>query len=283
MRIKKHHNGNEFLLTKDNMWVRNFTKNGVPYIDINKTYNKDDYFTFLKNEVQNSMGRYAWIDAESFYHDKIVIISDGYNFTEKHLKLAKMLPKDVAIIGVNQSLKMWKAPERNMNYYLVNNPYDECMRFMPRRNRGLPKCIASVKTNYEFLVHYKDKGSIYKYCPVNEENYTGKTYEKIKYQIDDYRNPVCAALHLSYHFGAEKVLLFCCDDSFEQERPGAEKLYNDLWQYPQQNIAHGLIDASTYWLKSMKYSETDIKDHSAGPLYENAAYIGEDEIQSFFN
>jgi hypothetical protein len=157
------------------------------------------------------------------------------------------------------------------------------MKFMPRKNRGLPKCIASTRTNYEFLFHYKDKGSIYKYCPVNEEGYTGRAYEKIKYQIDDYRNPICAALQLCYHFGTEKVLLFCCDDSFDQERPGAEKLHNGLWQYPQQNIAHGLIDATAYWLKSMKYSETDVKDHSDGPLYENAAYINEDEIQSFFN
>jgi len=283
MRIKKHNNGNEFLLTKENMWVRNFTKNGVPYIDINKTYNKNDYFVFLKNEIQNSLGRYTWVDTENFYHDKVVIISDGYNFAEKHLKLVKMLPNDVAIIGVNQSLKMWKAPEKNMTYYLTNNPYDECMKFMPRKNRGLPKCIASTRTNYEFLFNYKEKGNIYKYCPVNEDGYTGRIYEKIKYQIDDYRNPVCAALQLCYHFGTEKVLLFCCDDSFDQERPGAEKLHNGLWQYPQQDIAHGLIDATAYWLKSMKYSETDVKDHSSGPLYENTAYINEDEIQSFFN
>jgi hypothetical protein len=111
MRIKKHNNGNEFLLTKENMWVRNFTKNGVPYIDINKTYNDSDYFIFLKNEIQNSMSRYAWIDTENFYHDKVVIVSDGYDFAEKHLKLMKMIPRDVAIIGVNQSLKMWKATE----------------------------------------------------------------------------------------------------------------------------------------------------------------------------
>lgn len=283
MRIKKHPNGNEFLLTRENMWVRNFTKNGVPYVDLNKTYNSNDYFVFLKNEIQNSLERYAWIDTEDFYHEKVVILSDGFGFAEKHLKLAKMLPKEVAIIGVNQSLKMWKAPERSMNYYLVNNPYDECMKYMPRKNRGLPRCIASTRTNYEFLMHYKEKGSVYKYCPVNEENYTGKANEKIKYQIDDYRNPVCAALQLCYHFGTEKVLLFCCDDSFEQERPGAEKLHNGFWQYPQQNIAHGLIDATAYWLKSMKYSETHIKDHSCGPLYENAAYIDEDEIESFFN
>ena len=283
MRIKKHNNGNEFLLTKENMWVRNFTKSGVPYIDINKTYNKNDYFIFLKNEIQNSFERYAWIDTENFHHDKVVIISEGYNFSEKHLNLMKTLPKDVAIIGVNQSLKMWKSPERNMTYYLINNPYDECMKFMPRKNRGLPKCITSTRTNYEFLFNYKEKGSIYKYCPVSEEDYNGKIYEKTKYQIDDCRNPVCAAIQLCYQFGTEKILLFCCDDSFNQERPGSEKLHNGLWQYPQQNIAHGLIDATVYWLKSMKYSETYLKDHSSGPLYENAVYIDEDEIQSFFN
>jgi len=281
MRIKKYPDGNEFALTKENMWVRNFTKSGVPCIDINKTYVKEDYFTFLKNEIQNSMGHHAWVDAENFFHEKVLIVSDGFGFTEKHQKLIKELPKDVAIIGVNQTLKQWKVLERNLNYYVVNNPYDECMKYMPRRNKGFPKCIASTRTNHEFMYNYK--GSVYKYCPVNENGYTNKTTETIKYQIDDCRNPICAALQIAYHFGAEKIVLFCCDDSFDQERPGAEKLHNGLWHYPQQNIAHGLIDANMHWLQSMKYTEIEIKDHSNGPLYENAAYIEEDEIVSFFN
>lgn len=279
MRIKKHPSGNEFLLVKD-MWIRNFTKIGVPYIDINKTYQKTDYFTFLQNETQNAMGRYAWIDSENFDHEKVVIISDGYDFENKQ-KLISSLPKDVALIGVNHTLKQWKNADRSLNYYLVNNPYSDCMRYLPRRNRGFPKCVASTRTNYQFLANYK--GSVYKYCPVNEESYTNKQQEGVKYKIDDCRNPICGAIQLAYQFGAEKILLLCCDDSFDQERPGAEKLENGLWQYPQQNIAHSTVDGNLYWLKSMPYTEIETKDHSSGPIYENAAYIQEDEVLSFFN
>lgn len=279
MRIKKYPNGNEFLLA-GNMWVRNFTKNGTPYIDINKTYSKDDYFTFLQNETQNAMGRHAWVDTENFDHEKIVIISDGYKFEEKQ-KLISSLPKDVAIIGVNHTLKQWKNTDRSLTYYLVNNPYPECMKYLPRRNRGFPKCLASTKTNYQFLANYK--GSVYKYLPVNEESYIHKVQESVKYQIDDCRNPICGAIQLAYHFGAEKILLLCCDDSFDQDRAGAEKLENGLWQYPQQNIAHDIIDGNLYWLKSMQYAEIEIKNHSSGPIYKNAAYIQEDEVMSFFS
>ena len=71
MRIKKTTNGNQYYLTEQGNWVRDFTKKSVPFLDINQTIETKDHFIFLKNEVQNSLKRYAWIDSENIYHKKI--------------------------------------------------------------------------------------------------------------------------------------------------------------------------------------------------------------------
>jgi hypothetical protein len=279
MRIKKHSNGNEYLLTPQNKWVRNFTKNSGSFIDINNTISEKDHFTFLKNETKNNFRRYQWIDSEDLFHDKICIVSDGFDFARKQ-KILSELPKDVTILAVNGALAKWDVKSRSPNYYIVNNPYSECMKYLPRNLNVFPKCIASPRTNFEFLEAYR--GMKFKYYPANEQSYTTNGLKEVSWQIDDYRNPICAAIGLAYKFGVQKILLFCCDDVFKDERPGAVKLENNLWMYPQQEVAHGLIDASLYWLTHQNYSKVIASDHSLGPNYENATYIKEEDINSFF-
>jgi len=75
----------------------------------------------------------------------------------------------------------------------------------------------------------------------------------------------------------------CCDDSFEDNRPGAEKLENELYMYPQHHTAHDIIDGNLYWLRNQEMIDVEIKDHSCGPKYANAAYIQEEDIYEFFN
>jgi hypothetical protein len=277
MRIKKQSNGNQYLLTEQNKWVRNFNKTLVPYIDINDTIDPKDHFTFLKNEVQNNRRRYPWIDSENFLHENILIVSDGFDFKRKH-KLLSNLPTNVTIMGVNRTLAKWEC-SRTMNYYVVNNPYEECLKYLPRVSMP-PKCIASIRTNFEFLDNYK--GTKFKYYPVNESTYSTFGMKEVSWQIDDYRNPICAAIGLAYRFGAKRIMLFCCDDVFEDERPGAKQLENGLWLYPQQEIAHGLIDGNLHWFKNQPYWETCVGNCSNGPIYKNAPYIEEDQITSFW-
>lgn len=267
-RIKKKHK-NEYLLTQENLWVRNFTKNSVPYIDINKTIQQKDHFTFLKNEIMNGQARYPWV--EKFHHRNIIIVSDGYDFKERQ-KLLEELPKDITIIGVNGVLTKWNI-KKQPNYYVINNPYPQAMLYLPK-NLKAPKCIASCRTNYNFLSNYK--GIKYRYAPVNELSYNGTDRRETNLQIDDYRNPICASINLAYHFGAEKILLFCCDSVFKDKRDGAEILENGMYEYPVQKIAHGLIDGCCYWLKNKILT----KDYSSGSKYENAQYIK--DIFSFF-
>lgn len=258
------------------MWVRNFTKELVPYLDLNNTIDERDHFTFLKNEYANSQGRYPWISSENFFHEKLIIVSDGYGFKEKQ-NLLNDIPQSVAIIAVHGALAKWTST-RNPTYYVANNPYKECMNYLPRRT-NLPKCIASSRTNHEFLRAYR--GSKYRYVPVSESSYNGMDYNEAQYQIDDYRNPICASISLAYRFGVEKLLLFCCDDSFQDERPGAEKLHNGMWTYAPQLKAHGLIDGCLHWWKNGIRRESIARDHSSGPLYKNAAYIDKDNLLSF--
>jgi len=280
MKIKSNIDGNNYLLTDHNMWVRNLAKEGVPFVDINKNIRQSDHFVFLENEFKNNLQKITWIDSEDFDMKKVLIVSDGYKFQEKH-KIIANLPKDVIVIGVNGSLSKWNLPNRNMNWYLNNNPYEESLHYLPRRNRVLPKCIVSPRTNNRFVSAYK--GSKYKYYPVNDKTYTTLGFNEVAWQIDDYRNPICAAIGIAYRFGAEKICLLCCDDSFESFREGSEKLDNGLFQYPQQNIAHGLIDGLFYWLHNHEYYDFEIANCSSSKEYKFATYIKEEEILPFFN
>jgi len=127
------------------------------------------------------------------------------------------------------------------------------------------------------------RGQKYRYYPVNERNYTSLGQKEVSWQVDDYRNPICAAIHIAVKFGALKILLFCCDDSFDSDRPGAEQLKNGLYQYPQQNIVNGLVDGQYFWLKNHPYFDYELGNYSSGKEYEFAEYISEEKLFSFFN
>jgi len=274
MRIKKKYK-NEYLLTsfEDKIWVRNFTQKAIFPVDINHLLDPD-FKIILDNEIQNNILQIEKIDAANFVFPKCVIVSDGYKFEEKQSMLAK-LPKDVTILGVNDALKKWNA-QRAMNFFVVNNPYKECLNLLPTKHSYYPRCIISTRTYHKFPGQYR--GYLYKYSPTAQENYECSKAESL-YKVDDYRNPICACINLSYHFQVKKLLLFCCDESFENQRPGAEQLDNKLWHYPQHRIAHNIIDANLYWLKE---AGVEVKNHSSGPNFSHATYISEEDMCDFF-
>jgi hypothetical protein len=277
MRIKNK-NKNQYLLTPSGMWVRNFTLPHAPYIDTNRLIQKKDYDLILNNEIKNNKLSLEHIDGRNFTHPNCVIVSDGYNFVEKQELLSK-LPKDITILGVNGSLRKWNLKhERAMNYFVVNNPHPECLTYLPVDHSYYPRCVISNRTYHEFAAKYK--GHLCRYVPTHQEDYKSLSTES-NYKVDDYRNPICAAIGLAFRFQARKILLFCCDDAFEQERPGAEILENDLWMYPQHNLAHELIDANIYWFKQQEV-KVKVADHSSGPKYKEIDYISKEDIEDFF-
>ncbi len=286
MRVKNKHKNKYILSSLENkLWIRDFTKSGIQqYIDINNLIRPSDFSIILENERINtflSSPNLEPIENIQQEHPNCIIVSSGYKFEEKQNVLSKLLYDEVSIFGVNLTLAKWNLKlGRAMNYFVTNNPYKDCLLQIPTKHRYVPACIASNRTYHEFFKRYK--GYIYKYYPTTQEDYTGISRTS-DYKVDDYRNPICAAINLAYKFGVKKLLLLCCDESFENERPGAIRLQNGLWTYPQQIMAHELIDGNIYWLiNNQQERKIEVRNHSSGPNYKNAPYINEEDIYNFF-
>ena len=281
MRIKKKYQ-NRYLLTEDNMWVRNPYGVGRP-VDINNLSTEADRQLFIQNEnyIIRRNKKITKIDSNPIRKENVVIVSDGYQFAEKHMALGKLPYKEVTIIGTNRSLVNWKLIrgdiKRAMDFFIVNNPYDECLKYIPTDHAYFPPCVMSSRTNIRFASKYPGKLKYY-YTPTKDESYAGFQTGS-NYTIDDYRNPICAAMGLALRFGVKKLLLFCCDDSFNTERPAAIQLENGLHCYPQHLIPHNIMDALIYW---MKLGNVKVGYHCSGPKFKNAEYIESDNIQDFF-
>ena len=280
--IKNHSSRNRYLLTSSGLWVRDFVQRAPP-LDINQFTDASDHRNLIDNELVNLELRVPSVSIENFRSfPKCVIVSDGFGFMDKQAALEN-LPGDVCIIGVNRSLAKWAVGEdnkikRRMDFYVVNNPYLECMSLLPA-HAYRPTCITSLRTYPEFLRRYK--GTLYYYEPTRSQQFGNP--QRSGQAIDDYRNPLCAAVHLAYHFGVKKLCLFCCDDSFADERSAAEKLHNGLWMYPQHKIPHELVDGMLHWLKEQEDFDIEVVNHSSGPEYHRAPYISLEEISEFFN
>lgn len=273
--IKKHRNRNDYYYAGSGLWVRNFTKEGVPPSDINQLIPVSDMQIMLHNEHANHLKGLQRIDTESFTWHKVAIVAGGLGF-DKDQQLLESIPADVTILGVNETLKQWTNNQK-MHFYIVNDPYETCLQLLPTHQRVWPRCIASSRTNYKFLESFN--GMIYEYSPVCDRGYSGFSSEA-EYFIDDYRNAVCASIGLAHQFKVQKMLLLWCDDAFETEKVGSTRLVNGNWIYPPQMISHELIDGNLFWLKS---KGVKIGYHSNGPEYKHAAYITNSEFQEFFD
>lgn len=280
MRIKKHKR-NEYILAQD-VWVRNPCCNLDP-VDINNM-GKDDVDLFMRNETDNlkrkSMNSDELVDPGI---RNVIICSDGYDWKSRHRMLASVPNSKAKIIGINGSLSKWELvgslsdQKRVMFAYLANNPYPECVSYLPTRHRYYPPLIASTRTNPDFLKGYQEKPTFY--SPTKDLNYSGLPREGCMV-LDDYRNPLCAAISYCAKMGAKKILLFCCDEAFKDDRPGSLEVPGGLRRYPQQLKSQKIIDAQLYWLK---IKGVEVADCSSGAEYSNAAYIKAEDIGSFFN
>jgi hypothetical protein len=278
MRIKKKKN-NQYLRSPEGIWVRDFTQK-APKLDINNLTTAADTQLFLKNELANVHSINAVLEPRLEWPN-VVIVSDGYEFDKVQEALAELPYKKVKIIGVNGSLAKWKMVgesakvKRAMSFYVANNPYRECARYLPKNHRYFPDCVVSTRTNPKFTQGYE--GNLFFYTPTPDETYSPTIRAEVT--MDDYRNPLCAAIYLAHFVKAKKILLFCCDDSFKDERPAAVRLENGLWTYPQQIMSQNLVDTMLHWLKTQ---EIKVANHSMGTNLANAPYIELDNINDFF-
>jgi hypothetical protein len=273
-RIKKHKNRNQYLHVGHEVWVRDPGVYGVPYIDINNLTQKQDHPILLRNEMVNSKMKYPWISSEKYKIEMAVIVSDGYDF-DKHPQIAN-LPPNVEIFAVNGALAKWQKGIRQPNFYVVNNPYKEAIYYLP--GTTFVKCIASARTNYEFLQKYQ--GMCCRYYPVGGNEYCGLDAKDCGYRIDDYRNPVCATINLLHKFGVKKLALMFCDEVFDDQRPGSEKSDNGKSYYPQHLKANAVIDGNLYWLN--KNNNCKVVQNTVGPKLKTATYITLEDLSKFF-
>ena len=282
MIVKTHKNRNEYAITMDGVWVRNFCNPNTSPFDVNRFIGEAEYHYFLNNEFENKKIKLS--KSLNVKSPNIIIVSNGYNYFKKQDILAKLSYKQVSILATNGGLRDWKLVGKNcppemkriIDWFVVNNPYPECKKFLPITHSYYPRCVASSRTNADFIKQYKGDVLLYQAAP--NEDYSG-FFQNAEGVIDDYRNPICAAIGLAHRFGVKKLVMMCCDDSFVDERPGAEKLDNGLWCYPHQKISQRIIDANLYWLAK---NGVKIRDCSSGMKYENAAYIKLEEIEDFF-
>lgn len=273
MIIKHHVNKNEYCLSRSGHWIRDFTKSVVTPADINDITPLEDMKLILDNEFKNSLKKYQTM--EETFHEKAIIIGDGYGF-EDSIKAIEELSSDVVVIGVNKAFSRWKSA-RHLNYYVVNNPYQDCLYYYPQIVTTWPKCVASIRTYPHFLEVYR--GLLCLYSPICGEIYSGP-FKDNSFFIDDYRNAICAAIGLCYKFKVKKLMLMSTLEMYQDERAGTIPVKDGLWTYPQQKMAHDLIDANLYWMKKAKI---DVGYTNSGLDYEFATYITLADLKRFFN
>lgn len=280
MRIKKF-NKNKYALSKDKVWIRDFCSSPQG-IDINNLCKKENKL-WLENEFVNLKKARLDLPLDDIKYENIIVCSDGFGWSEKQ-KIIGKVPNNISkIIGTNGSLSKWdmvgeKAEiKRVMSFYVANNPYPECMSYLPKKHSYYPSLISSIRCYPKFIENYRSQP--YFYMPSIDEDYSSPP-NLVNLTLDDYRNPICAAISLAWKLGVKKLLLFCCDESFIDNREGSLQMENGLYQYPQQIMSQNIIDKQLYWLKQ---NDVKIFDHSSGIKYENAEYIREDDILSFFS
>jgi hypothetical protein len=271
--IFKKKQRNKYLLSEAGIWIRNFCNSTAPYLDINKLDSERDYKIFLDNELANAKSIRGTFEPSRTNYQNIVIVSDGHGFKTAQKLLSDM--RNVHVVGVNGALRHWDAGGKNMSYYVVNNPFPECKRWLPTRVY-FPTCVASIRTYPPFVKNYK--GPLFFYSPTPNRHYS-TPHKSLRPYLEDYRNPITSAISMAYLLGVQKLALFCCDDSFEDERPASIKLDNGLYCYPQQIKSQHIIDSCLYW---MKENGVEVADCSGGIQYNNATYLGPNELVDFF-
>lgn len=242
--IKIHKNKNDYFLTDDKIWIRNFAKTNVKPLDINNFYSENEIQLLLSNEIKNSEVQTFDLLSEIKDTKKILIISDGYGFKEANTWLDD-LPKDIKIIANYGACRFWNS-KRLPNYMFVTNPFDDALVYLPERI--FPVLIASSRTNNNFIKRYAN--TIIKYYPTPDENYESPVAHNTSLNIDEYRNSIAASISVAFKMNCEKLCIAYPINAYEKQRPATEKIENtDLFFYPQQKISKNIIDANVFWYR----------------------------------
>lgn len=273
--VKNLNQGNQYLHVEKNIWVRNFALNNVKPVDINTLYDEKEIKIFMENEFNNGFLKFPRFEKKDLSNKNVFIISDGFGFDDVNSVIENIGLKNKFIILTNNSLKKWNNIKVLPDLFVENNPLKNCLNNI--NPRIFPNCLLSTRTHPDFVKVYKYKNiSFYDPSPSNKFNSPNK--EVIKNYLDDYRNPICAAINYCFLCNVKNLYLLYCSDAMEKERP-ASVLHNDNvhYQYPQNKLSEKIIDSMIFWYrKENKYS--NIFYHGLNKTFKYATYIQKEDL-----
>jgi len=235
-------NKNEYMKV-DNYWIRNFSKTNVVPKDINNLYDDSDIKVIIENEIKNEKLTAPNLLEENIYFDDVLIISDGLGFND-HKNLLQDIRSNVCVIALNKTMVFWEAI-KFPDFYLISSPFENCLADIPKK--GYPKLIASRRTCHKFISAYRNV--IYFYDPTCDDKYKSPVAKNSSIYIDEYRNPICAALNCAFNFRAKNIYLAYCSDGYKAHRPGCISVDENSFCYPQQQLANNIVNANIFWNK----------------------------------
>lgn len=241
IRIKTTKDRNQYSLT-NNLWIRNFTKEDTRPLDINDLYTEKEIQISIENEIRNTKLIVPNISTESFEFDSIVIISHGFGFRENHAKLIESINSynNKQVFCVNNTVLLWNA-KKYPNFYLTNSfTKPSGMLFQPR-------LICNQRMDYDFLKSYRNNKFVY--SPTPNYKFSSPNSLDETYFIDEYRNPICAAINCAYKFRASRIFLAFCSEGYEKYKDGMVECDNNIYLYPQQKMANDIINHMIFWYR----------------------------------
>lgn len=273
VQIKKTSDRAKYVLSGDAGWVRDFTGNhGVILSDV---YDTNSVRVAVANESANRTYNLPMIDRESIVSPHVVVVSDGTDL-QAVLPLVNVFSKQkTLIVGVNNSLS---SQEFFPHYYISNHQGEESLSLIPKQ-RVLPNLIASCRANSSFVRKYRQRGGVaFIYVPTPSRQFSSNLF-KSNFTIDDYRNPICAAINLAYRWNAIKLTLLAPHDFYAESKAGTQKIRNGVNIYPQQKTAHNYVDGCLYWLREHGCETTAV---TSGLSFSNANTLTPSEAEEFF-
>jgi hypothetical protein len=237
--IRDDSNRNQHLKCKD-YWIRNPNKTGAVPEDINDLYSENEIKLLIQNEIYNSKLNIPNVETETFEWENVIILGNGYGFKNEHIKLLDDFPNDRKniVIAVNNTPRFWES-KRLPNYYLTNNLSDFS------NFKFFPILIAGKRSNPISIMKYRNMKYFYSHTP--SYKFRSPTDSDSSFYVDDYRNPICAAINCCNYYKAKNLILAFCSEGYESQRDGMEKINEFLFAYPQQILADSIINANLFW------------------------------------
>jgi hypothetical protein len=251
VKVYNHPNQNQYVLVDPNIWVRNFTKKVAKPVDINNLYNESEYENLTNNELASSIYNYPYLEEGFFQNKNVVILCDGYGYKESKQYVEKLNSQNYFIICLNTTLSLWENKNRTPDLFLNNNSTKDCLRHA--NNKISVPCVCSTRVNMDF---YKEhRGPIRRYGITESLNLHFDRLPGQTIRLDEYRNPVCAAVHLCWVNNIKNIILVGCTNGTIEEKMGTIK-YGNLYKLPSQKISDEIIDAMLMWYISANKEAT---------------------------